>query len=140
MNVKPHNKFYNFYLPIYLVVLAVLDCISFLIKKFTGVFFRCFLNQKTAVLRNVIQKIFRVILKFYDYLGSRSWHCEDGSYIHPNFKKLDGIFENFRELVQYFFKVGTKVAKSGCQPHLSQFLDLLDINGYISKSVKSCLS
>lgn len=81
-----------------------------------------------------------MILKFYDYLSSKSWQCEDGSYIHPNFKKLDSIFENFREFVEYFFKVGTKVAKSGCQPHLFQLLDLLDINGYFTKSLKSSLS
>lgn len=97
--------------------------------------FRCMLNQKSVALRNIIHKIFVVILKFYDYLRSRRWKCEDGSYIHPNFNKLDKIFKNFEEFVVYFFRVVRKIAKTGYQPHLVQFLDVLNVNDYYSKKL-----
>ncbi|KAJ8967629.1 hypothetical protein NQ314_002748 [Rhamnusium bicolor] len=101
-----------------------------------NILFMCLLNQKTVVLRNIIQKIFLVILKFYDFLRSRSWNCEDGSYVHPNFNKLEIIFKNFQEFVLYLFRSCRKVARSGYQPHLNQLLDMLDINAYYSESLK----
>ncbi|KAF7285504.1 hypothetical protein GWI33_010602 [Rhynchophorus ferrugineus] len=105
-----------------------------------NILFRCMLNQKSIALKNIIQKIFVVILKFYDYLRSRQWVCEDGSYVHPNFNKLDKIFKNFEEFVIYLFKVIKKVAKSGYQPHLVQFLDILNVNDYYStKLLKSAV-
>ncbi|XP_018569572.1 gamma-tubulin complex component 6 [Anoplophora glabripennis] len=102
-----------------------------------NILFMCLLNQKTVILRNVIQRIFTVILKFFDYLRSRSWTCKDGFYVHPNFQKLESIFRNFEELVLYLFKVCRKVAKCGYQPHLIQLLDMLDINAYYSHNQKS---
>ncbi|KAG5898433.1 hypothetical protein JTB14_036516 [Gonioctena quinquepunctata] len=101
-----------------------------------NILFMCLLNQKTVILRNVIHKTFMVILKFFDYLRSRSWICENGSYIHPNFDKLESIFKNFQEFVLYLFKVGRKVAKCGYQPHLLLLLEMLDINEYFSESLK----
>ncbi|CAH0564249.1 unnamed protein product [Brassicogethes aeneus] len=92
----------------------------------------CFLNQKMLVLKTVVHKIFVVILKFYDYLRSRSWKCVDGTYVHPNFDKLESIFNNFEEFIRYFLKVCKKVGKCGYQPHLLQLLDMLDINGFYS--------
>ncbi|VEN64037.1 unnamed protein product [Callosobruchus maculatus] len=94
----------------------------------------CMLHQKMAALKAVIHKIFVVVLKFYDYLRSRLWVCENGAYIHPNFEKLDSIFKNFEELVAFFFKVARKVGKCGLQPHLLQLLDMLDVNNYYSKN------
>lgn len=93
-------------------------------------FFRCLLNHKAAPIRKVLEKIFVVILKFYDYLRSQLWTIEDGHYVHPNFKKLENIFKNFEEFVMYMFKIGRKIVKTGYQPHLVQLLDMLDLNGY----------
>jgi len=100
-----------------------------------NILFRCMLNQRSVALKNIIHKIFLVILKFYDYLRSRQWQCENGSYVHPNFVKLEKIFKNFDEFVVYLFKVARKVAKSGYQPHLMQFLDVLNVNDYYSKKL-----
>ncbi|XP_030757168.1 LOW QUALITY PROTEIN: gamma-tubulin complex component 6-like [Sitophilus oryzae] len=100
-----------------------------------NILFRCMLNQKSVALRNIIQKIFIVMIKFYDYLRSRHWVCEDGLYVHPNFSKLDKIFKNFEDFVVYFFKVAQKVTKSGYQPFLIQFLDVLNVNDYYSKKL-----
>lgn len=97
-----------------------------------NILFMCLLNQRSTPVRQIIQNIFIVILKFYDFLRSRPWDYFEGIYTHPNFKKLEDIFSNFEEFVQYLFKVCRKVAKSGYQPHLIQLLDMLDINNYYS--------
>lgn len=101
-----------------------------IITDFFVFFFRCLLNQKAAPIRKVLQKIFIVILKFYDYLRSQSWTIQDGHYVHPNFNKLENIFLNFEEFVMYLFKIGRKVVEKGYQPYLVQLLDLLDMYGY----------
>lgn len=75
------------------------------------------------------------MLKFYDYLRSRSWTVENGEYVHPNFGKLEEIFNNFKETVSYLFKMGRKIVKTGYQPHLIHLLDMLDISGYYENSV-----
>lgn len=93
------------------------------------------MNQKTGPLRSLIYKIFQVILKFFDYLRSGSWTCEEGLYIHSNFDKLKSIFNNFQDIVVFFFKSCKKVAASGYQPHLFQLLDTLDINCYLSNKL-----
>ncbi|CAG9773680.1 unnamed protein product [Ceutorhynchus assimilis] len=96
---------------------------------------KCMLSQRSILLKNIIDKIFVVVLKFYDYLRPRSWKCEDGAYVHPNFNKLDKIFKNFEEFVVYFFKVVKKFGNSGFYPQLVQFLDVLDYNGFYSKKL-----
>ncbi|XP_028144786.2 gamma-tubulin complex component 6 [Diabrotica virgifera virgifera] len=100
-----------------------------------NILFMCLLSQKMTIVKNIIHKTFMVILKFFDYLRSRSWTCEEGSYVHPNFHKLESIFKNFQEIVLYMFKVIRKIAKSGYQPHLLQLLEMLDINYYFTKSL-----
>ncbi|CAG9863087.1 unnamed protein product [Phyllotreta striolata] len=107
-----------------------------------NILFMCLLTQKMIVLKNVINKTFKVILKFYDYLRSRSWRCEGGHFVHPNFHKLEIIFQNFQEFELYMFKVINKVAKSGYHPHLLQLLEMLDVNYYFSTRLKqnSCTS
>ncbi|KAL1497752.1 hypothetical protein ABEB36_008656 [Hypothenemus hampei] len=102
------------------------------------ILFRCMLNQKSIALKKVIHKILVVILKFYDYLRTQCWKCEGGTYIHPNFIKLDKIFKNFEEFIFYFYKLVNKVSKSGYYPHLVQFLEVLDVNGYYSTKLESC--
>ncbi|XP_057668490.1 gamma-tubulin complex component 6 [Diorhabda carinulata] len=101
-----------------------------------NILFMCLLTQKMTALKNIIHKTFMVILKFFDYLRSRNWICQDGDYVHPNFNKLKSIFNNFQEFVLYMFKVIRKVAKSGYQPHLLQLLEMLDINYYFTESLK----
>ncbi|KAF5295158.1 hypothetical protein FQR65_LT10546 [Abscondita terminalis] len=99
-----------------------------------NILFMCLLNQKSAPLQKVLNKIFIVILKFYDYLRSRSWYSIDGVFMHPNYKKLEDIFGNFQELMSFLFKLGHKVVKSGYQPHLLQLLNMLNINYYYFKT------
>ncbi|XP_045477666.1 gamma-tubulin complex component 6 [Harmonia axyridis] len=98
-----------------------------------NILFMCLLNQRSAPLKKVLDKIFTVILKFYDILRSKKWECKEGTFKHPSFKKLETIYENFNELVIYLFKVGKKVVKNGYQPQFKHFLDSLNTNGFYSK-------
>ncbi|KAK9887922.1 hypothetical protein WA026_000224 [Henosepilachna vigintioctopunctata] len=98
-----------------------------------NILFMCLLNQRSAPLKKVFEKIFTVILKFYDHLRSKKWTCKEGTFIHPSYSKLETIFENFNELVLYLFKVGKKVVKNGYQPHFQHFLNSLNTNNYYSK-------
>ncbi|XP_050309188.1 gamma-tubulin complex component 6 isoform X2 [Anthonomus grandis grandis] len=100
------------------------------------IMFRCLLNQKSAALKSLINKIFIVILKFFHYLRSGQWSNENGTYVHPNFDKLEKIYKNFEEFVIYLFRTIRKVVGSGCQPQLIQFLDVLDVNDFYSKKLK----
>ncbi|KAL3274680.1 hypothetical protein HHI36_016059 [Cryptolaemus montrouzieri] len=102
-----------------------------------NILFMCLLNQRSAPLKRVLDKIFTVISKFYDHLRSKKWECKDGSFVHPSFSKLEGIFQNFKELVFYLFKVGKKVVKNGYQPLFKHFLDSLNVNGYYSNIANS---
>ncbi|XP_060522335.1 gamma-tubulin complex component 6 isoform X2 [Cylas formicarius] len=104
------------------------------------ILFRCHLSQKTAAMKAIIQKIFVVVLKFYDYLRSRRWRCSEGIYVHPNFDKLDKIFKNFEEFVAYMFRVVKKLTRTGYQPHLVQFVDALDVNEYYSNRIQPKIS
>lgn len=81
-----------------------------------------------------------VILKFYDYMRSRRWRCDDGVYVHPNFDRLETIFMNFQELVLCLFKSGRKVTKSGYYPFLAQLLDMLDVSGYYERKNDSIVN
>lgn len=80
----------------------------------------------------VINEIFVVILKFYNYLRSRTWNIKENDefFTHPNFKKLEDIFNKFQEFTKFVFRVGNKMARVGYQPHLVQMLDMLNINDY----------
>ncbi|XP_044759477.1 gamma-tubulin complex component 6 [Coccinella septempunctata] len=98
-----------------------------------NILFMCLLTQRSAPLKRVLDKIFTVILKFYDILRSKKWECTEGTFMHPSFKKLETMYENFNELVLYLFKVGKKVVKNGYQPQFKHFLDSLDTNGIYSK-------
>lgn len=103
------------------------------------IMFRCLLNKKCAPIMKVIREIFIVIIKFYNYLRSRSWNLKENEiyYTHPNFKKLEDIFNKFQEFTNFVFRVGNKLARVGYQPHLIQMLDMLNVNDYYTDMQKS---
>ncbi|XP_066603234.1 uncharacterized protein Grip163 isoform X2 [Prorops nasuta] len=89
---------------------------------------RCMLSASGEKMRSCLNNIFKVILKFHNRLRSQSWidgHC---GHTHPNFKRLERIYEAFLELRTYLVHVALKLTTSGYQPHLVHFLDALNIN------------
>lgn len=104
-------------------------------KYIKNIEFMCLLNQKAFKLREAIYGIYTVILKFYEYLRARQWEFLETVFIHPNFEKLEKIYNNFENFVKFVFKASKKVASQGAQPQLLQFVDMLNVNDYYSKKI-----
>ncbi|XP_029173958.1 gamma-tubulin complex component 6 [Nylanderia fulva] len=92
---------------------------------------RCMLNTRGEKMRVCLINIFKIILKFHNRLRSQAWTVDGdnpGRYSHPNFKSLEQMYRSFCEWRTYMAHVAHKLATSGYQPHLTHFLNALNIN------------
>ncbi|XP_020292162.1 gamma-tubulin complex component 6 [Pseudomyrmex gracilis] len=91
---------------------------------------RCMLNTRGEKMRVCLSNIFKIILKFHNRLRSQAWTTAGGTgqYVHPNFKSLEQMYQSFCEWRTYMAHVAHKLATSGYQPHLTHFLNALNIN------------
>ncbi|KOX79233.1 Gamma-tubulin complex component 6 [Melipona quadrifasciata] len=101
---------------------------------------RCMLNSRGEKVRVCLTNIFKVILKFHNRIRSQNWIMKSTGYVHPNFKKLEQMYQAFFELRAYMSHVAFKLATSGYQPHLMHFLNALNINSLYDLTVKKCSS
>ncbi|XP_076292493.1 gamma-tubulin complex component 6 [Lasioglossum baleicum] len=99
---------------------------------------RCMLNARGEKVRVCLNNIFKVILKFHNRLRSQKWTMKSTVCVHPNFKRLEQMYQAFCELRAYMAHVAFKLATSGYQPHLMHFLNALNINHLYDLTVKSC--
>lgn len=99
---------------------------------------RCMLNSRGEKVRICLTNIFKVILKFHNRIRSQNWVMKSTGYVHPNFKKLEQMYQAFFELRAYMSHVAFKLATSGYQPHLMHFLNALNINPLYDLTAKSC--
>ncbi|XP_076381242.1 gamma-tubulin complex component 6 isoform X2 [Megalopta genalis] len=99
---------------------------------------RCMLNARGEKVRVCLNNIFKVILKFHNRLRSQTWIMKSTVYVHPNFKRLEQLYQAFCELRAYMAHVAFKLATSGYQPHLTHFLNALNLNHLYDLTVKSC--
>ncbi|XP_015591181.1 gamma-tubulin complex component 6 isoform X2 [Cephus cinctus] len=97
---------------------------------------RCMLNANGAKMRSSLRSIFKVILKFHNRVRSQNWIREPNGYMHPNYEKLEQMYESFCELRTYLAYVADRFASSGYQPHLVHFLDALNINPLFDMTIK----
>ncbi|XP_015514686.2 gamma-tubulin complex component 6 [Neodiprion lecontei] len=97
---------------------------------------RCMLNPRGEKMRTCLHNIFKVILKFHNRVRSQSWIITPTGYVHPNFAKLQQLYKAFCELRTYLAHVADKLASSGYQPHLTHFLNALNINCLYDLTVK----
>ncbi|XP_031845886.2 gamma-tubulin complex component 6 isoform X2 [Nomia melanderi] len=98
---------------------------------------RCMLNARGEKVRLCLNNIFKVILKFHNRLRSQTWTMKSTGYVHPNFKRLEQMYQAFCELRAYMAHVAFKLATSGYQPHLMHFLNALNINHLYDLTIKS---
>ncbi|KAG7209595.1 hypothetical protein KM043_011255 [Ampulex compressa] len=98
---------------------------------------RCMLNNRGEKMRVCLNNVFKVILKFHNRLRSRAWIRSETGYEHPNFEKLEHMYQSFCELRTYMAHVAFKLATSGYQPHLTHFLNALNINHMYNLNVKT---
>ncbi|XP_072760196.1 uncharacterized protein Grip163 [Anoplolepis gracilipes] len=92
---------------------------------------RCMLHTRGEKMRVCLMHIFKIILKFHNRLRSQTWRLDSdntGRYIHPNFKSLEQMYRSFCEWRAYMAYVAHKFSTSGYQPHLTHFLNALNIN------------
>ncbi|XP_024874610.1 gamma-tubulin complex component 6 [Temnothorax curvispinosus] len=90
---------------------------------------RCMLNTRGEKMRVCLINIFKIILKFHNRLRSQAWTVGSaGRYSHPNYKNLEQMYQSFCEWRTYMAHVAHKLATSGYQPHLTHFLNALNIN------------
>ncbi|XP_014477340.1 PREDICTED: gamma-tubulin complex component 6 [Dinoponera quadriceps] len=91
---------------------------------------RCMLNTRGEKMRVCLINIFKIILKFHNRLRSQMWTVgsNTGRYGHPNFKSLEQMYRSFCEWRIYMAHVAHKLATSGYQPHLTHFLNALNMN------------
>lgn len=89
---------------------------------------RCMLTARGEKMRTFLCNIFKVILKFHNGVRSQNWSTIDGGYAHANFERLEQMYKTFCEARAYLAHVAEKLASSGYQPHLTHFLNALNIN------------
>ncbi|OXU27717.1 hypothetical protein TSAR_004634 [Trichomalopsis sarcophagae] len=89
---------------------------------------RCMLNVRGEKMRTCLCNIFMVVLKFHNRIRAQDWSGAHPSSTGPNYENLEKMYVTFCEQRTYLAHVAEKLANSGYQPHLMQFLHALNIN------------
>ena len=84
------------------------------------------LNISGEKMRTCLCNIFKVVLKFHNRVRVQNWSAADVS--GPSYDNLEKMYVAFCEQRDYLVHVAEKLAISGYQPHLMQFLHALNIN------------
>ncbi|XP_050067712.1 gamma-tubulin complex component 6 [Anopheles maculipalpis] len=103
------------------------------------VIFLCLLNKRSIEFYNNIEQIFRVVLRFYRHLRSKEWRLQEPSlaagngmqyYVHPRYRQMLDDEVDFEKLIKYTIFLGNKMYDHGYQKEISEFLHVININGY----------
>ncbi|EAA05519.4 AGAP010956-PA, partial [Anopheles gambiae str. PEST] len=97
------------------------------------VIFLCLLNRRSIEFYNNIEHIFRVVLRFYRHLRSKEWRLQEESqqyYVHPRYRSMLDDEIDFEKLIKYTIFLGNKMYDHGYQKEISEFLHVININGY----------
>ncbi|XP_011503260.1 PREDICTED: gamma-tubulin complex component 6 [Ceratosolen solmsi marchali] len=87
---------------------------------------RCMLNLRGEKMRTCLCNIFKVVLKFHNRIKTQNWN--ESKSAGPNYENLEKMYIAFSEQRAYLAHVAEKLANTGYQPHLMQFLHALNIN------------
>ncbi|KAF7659421.1 hypothetical protein LDENG_00298380 [Lucifuga dentata] len=96
--------------------------------------FRGLLTEKAAPVMNIIHSIFSLILKFRAQLIAQPWDSQQRETVHPSFIAMQQSYNTFKYYSHFLFKVVTKLANRGYQPHLEDFLLRINFNNYYKDS------
>ncbi|XP_058066986.1 gamma-tubulin complex component 6 [Anopheles bellator] len=100
------------------------------------IIFVCLLNKRSAELYDHIEQVFRVVLLFYRHLRSKDWRLQQATagqpdqYVHPRYEQMLGDEREFDRLVKGMLQIGEKMYDEGYLKEISEFLHLVNINGY----------
>ncbi|XP_052872931.1 gamma-tubulin complex component 6 [Anopheles cruzii] len=105
------------------------------------IIFVCLLNKRSAELYGHIEQVFRVVLQFYRHLRSKDWRLQEATagqqdqYVHPRYEQMLGDEREFDRLVKGMLQIGDKMYDEGYLKEISEFLHLVNINGYYGDGV-----
>ena len=86
------------------------------------------LNQRAENMHTSLCNIFKVVLKFHNCIRSQNWKSESRELSQTTYNELEKMYVAFCRQRAYLIHVAEKLASSGYQPHLMQFLHALNIN------------
>ncbi|XP_058119505.1 gamma-tubulin complex component 6 [Anopheles ziemanni] len=106
------------------------------------IIFLCLLNKRSIEFYSNIEQIFRVVLHFYRHLRSKDWRpgsAKGGQndvtagpqyYVHPRYEQILDDERDFEKLIRCMIFLGNKMCNHGHQKEISEFLHVININGY----------
>ncbi|XP_055627725.1 gamma-tubulin complex component 6 [Toxorhynchites rutilus septentrionalis] len=105
------------------------------------ILFLCLLNKKSVEFYNNMEEIFKVVLRFYKHLKSKSWRPRDklnpsSPLVHPKYDQILNDESDFEKLIKYTIYLGNKMYDYGYQKEIHEFISVININGYYTSSAE----
>ncbi|KAH8315298.1 hypothetical protein KR074_005041 [Drosophila pseudoananassae] len=95
--------------------------------------FMAHLNRRSAKVRETIDKMLIIILRFCKVIHSESFirdNDNDNVFIHPRFKRLMQEEAEFEKFMLYLLYLGNKAATSGYQEEIGDLISVINFNKY----------
>ncbi|KAH8380464.1 hypothetical protein KR009_010834 [Drosophila setifemur] len=103
--------------------------------------FLAHLNRRSAKVKETIDNILVIVLRFCKVLQSQSFIMdEENQFVHPRFKRLQQEETEFQKFMQYLIYLGNKAASSGYQEEIGDLISIINFNNYYKVSVKDSVS
>ncbi|XP_049540333.1 gamma-tubulin complex component 6 [Anopheles darlingi] len=105
------------------------------------IIFLCLLNKRSIELYDNIEKVFRVVMRFYCHLRSKDWQLQPPGttqqerYVHPLYGQMLVDELKFDKLVKGTLQIGNKLYDEGYLKEIFEFLHLVNTNGYYEGNV-----
>ncbi|XP_016997164.2 uncharacterized protein Grip163 [Drosophila takahashii] len=125
--------------------LCTVDSIEGLYKQHAAylkrVAFLALLNRRSAKVKETIDNILVIILRFCKVLLSQAFIMDqENQFVHPRFKRLLQEEAEFEKFMQYLIYLGNKAATSGYQEEIGDLICIINFNNYYNVSEESARS
>ncbi|KAH8270156.1 hypothetical protein KR018_004923 [Drosophila ironensis] len=99
------------------------------------------LNRGGAKVRETIEKIFLIVLRFCKVLQSQSFVMDDENrFVHPRFKRLIQEEAEFNKFMQYLIYLSDKAYASGYQEEIGDLISVINFNKYYKVAEEESVS
>ncbi|XP_026845299.1 uncharacterized protein LOC6595991 [Drosophila persimilis] len=96
--------------------------------------FLALLNRRSAKIKETIDGILVIVLRFCKVLQSQSFVIDGEVFVHPRYKRLAHEEAEFEKFLQYFIYLGNKLAASGYQEEIGDLIRVINFNNYYKLS------
>ncbi|XP_017071572.1 uncharacterized protein LOC108108152 isoform X2 [Drosophila eugracilis] len=97
--------------------------------------FLALLNRRSAKIKETIDNILVIILRFCKVIQSQSFIMDqDNQFVHPRFKRLLQEEVEFEKFMNYLIYLGNKAAASGYQEEIDDLICIISFNNYYKAS------